>query len=137
MSNTIFLSNVVNSFTENTPDAFFARYLATFNQQFRWNSTAERVETYYLNNGEGQSFGAFWTVNSTWRLLALKVVGEVTVTQINSGSETGITGCYGTSIFPGWLFYSAANIDTSFGITSLQDGTMVEVLGATLAADAS
>jgi hypothetical protein len=136
---TLYLSNVVNNFNEDS-DPFNARYLATFNDQQRYNASFSQLKTYILALSATATFGSFWAT-ADWRMIAIKVVGEITLattgTDPASASISGLIGCYGTSIFPGWLFLNAANLTAASTITSLAADTVVEVFAVTLAADAS
>ncbi len=139
MSNMLFLSAVVNSFDENVADPFYARYLATFNEQQRYTVATSRVKSYTLASSATATIGSF-SVTADWRMIMIKVVGEVTLTSAGNDAASapiaGVTGCYGTSLFPGWLIWSTANLTSASTITSLADGTVVEVYYGTLAADA-
>ncbi len=131
---TTFISGVVNSFDENTePDS--ARYLATFNQQQRYSTSAYQVKTYSLAAAATATFGASAT---DWRLVGIKVVGEITLeasgTDAASAAISSITGCYGVSIFPGWLVWTTANLTTVYTIRAVT-ASVVELYFATLAAD--
>lgn len=139
MIDTLFLSNVVNNFDENT-EPFYARYIGTFNDEQRYNVSGSRLKTYSLDATEFISFGSFWAA-ADWRMIAIKVVGEITLAVVGTdpalASITARIGCYGTSLFPGWLFLNAQNVTTSPTITANADGTVFEVMAITLAADAS
>lgn len=138
MSDTLFLSNVVNNFNENT-DPFFARYLATLNNQQRYNSPTSRVFTYFMAASATKTFGSFWT-SGVWRMIAIKVIGEITLatagTDPASVAIAGLIGCYGTSAYPGWLFLSTQNLTSASTITAITADTLVELNAITLAADA-
>ncbi len=135
----LFLSAVVNSFDENTPDPFYARYLATFDEQQRYTVATSRVKTYFLASGGTATVGAF-SATADWRMIIIKVVGEISLvsagTDAAAAAIAGHTRCYGTQLFPGWLMWSTANLTSASTLTALSDDTIVEVFYATLAADA-
>lgn len=135
MTQMLFMSAVVNAFDENT-DPFHARYLATLNQDQRYTTTFAQVKTHFL----ATSGTATITTTSTWRLLAVKVVGEVEV--VSAGVDAaaspiaGRVRVYGTSLYPGWLIWNVSGLTSDMTITALSDDTIVEVFNATLEADA-
>ncbi len=132
---TVFNSMVLHGYIDNVPDAFYAKWVDTFNRQVRYNVAQKLVQTVTLNNLNTRTLvlpGS--AVLSSAVFLHIRVIGKVklTITAKDTNGTTTISGivrAYGNSILPGLIMLSDYNI-TTLVLTGEADSTLVEVFEA-------
>lgn len=142
MSNyTAFNSMVLHGFMESVPDAFYAKWVDTFNRQVRYNVAQKLVQTVALDTANTRTLTLPTSAGlSSGVFLHIRVVGKakLTITGKDTNGVTNITGilrAYGTEILPGLITVSNYNV-TALTLTGEADDTVIEVFEAITADDA-
>ncbi len=122
---TLFTSNVVNAYPDNSPDPFFTTYCDTLNQYSRFNITYRQLTTFDLAAAGSKTLTLPNAALTDYQYVIIRVVGEVRLDVVgkDTNGTTTINGylpVYGTSVFPGILQFSTYN-NTSLTLTAVAD----------------
>lgn len=133
-SETLFINALINTFPDDVPDPFFARWFNSFSKQVRYNVVQRKVASITLDAGQAKVITPATGAESDWGFVLARVIGAARLETVgvdtdNTTPISGYTAAYGTAVLPGYVILSTYNVDT-FTLHGEQDGTVIELFTA-------
>ncbi len=131
MTDTLYFSPLVQSYTTNSPDPYYAAYADVSNPSCRFPLDRKFVRSVVLDESDTYVFTPSDLTSDAGSVVVAKVVGaaRIKVTGVDSDLSTPTVGylpTYGTAQLPGYVLLSTFNV-SAFEILGQADDTTVEL----------
>ncbi len=131
MTDTLYHNPLVQSYTTNSPDPYYAAYADVSNPSCRFPLDRKSVRSIVLDDAETYVFTPADLKSHDGSVIIATVVGaaRIKVTGVDSDLSTPTVGylpTYGTALLPGYVLLSTFNV-SAFEILGQADDTTVEL----------